>query len=190
MFDYGTLKDVKGFVNIINDKSKILILSDLHTDIDSHIISKKCYPDGCVEYYGEMPYVYKDHQYTMKMLLKKLRKPKKANKAIFLHSPYNEDYSFLEDINLPDKPIIYKTHSHKYNLFESFDTYVYYHANKWFDPRPRLFAECYYFEKEILYFNVPNIKDGSYYRYNDLMHNGIEHRHLDDSDEIIQQFKE
>ena len=57
------------------------------------------------------------------------------------------------ELDLPDKPIILKSGNHLGNLFEKFDTYVYYHANKWFDPHPRLFRECKFYGKEIHYIN-------------------------------------
>jgi hypothetical protein len=66
--------------------------------------------------------------------------------------------------------------------------YVYYHANKWFDPHPRLFLECTFYNKEIRYYNKYDIKDGSYYRYIDVMLRGIDDRTLSKDDEIVRQF--
>jgi hypothetical protein len=74
------------------------------------------------------------------------------------------------------------------NLFEHFDAYIYYHANKWFDVHPRLFLECAFYNKDIHYFNKFNVKDGSYYRYHDLMKYGMEDRHLNEHDEIVKEF--
>jgi len=188
ILDYTTLYRVKGLIRIKNDKSKIIILSDLHTDNKKYVISKKLYPDGCVNYYGEMPFVYKDHQYNMKFLFSRYKMIKNAKETILLHSPENIDYSFIPNLNLPNKPIIYKTGQHKQNLFELFDTFVYYHANKWYDPRPRLMHECAFYNKKIIYFNNTNVIDGSYYRYKDLILNGLKNRWLNGDDEVIKEF--
>lgn len=80
-----------------------------------------------------------------------------------------------------------KAKKHKENLFENFTHYVYCHANKWFDPHPRLFLECTFYDKKIIYNNLFDIKDGSWYRYNDIIKNGIEGRTLTRDDEIIGQ---
>ena len=150
IFDYGTIRAVKGLVRLKNENSRLVIISELYTDEDQYTINKSLYPEGCVQYYGEMPFVYKDNDYIIKHLLKNLKTIKQVNSGIFVNSPRNNDYSFLKEIELPDKPLIYKTDSHKDNLFELFDTYLYYHANTYFDPRPRLFAECYYYGKDII----------------------------------------
>jgi hypothetical protein len=39
-----------------------------------------------------------------------------------------------------------------------------------------------------MYFNNYEIKDGSYYRYKDLLENGLEKRILSKDDEIVQLF--
>ena len=187
--DYGTIVKVKGLINIKDINSKIIIMSDLHTEKSSHIIDKKLYPEGCVTYYGEMPFVYKDIQYHHKLLFSRLKPLTKVEPNIFLHSPKNDNFDFIPTLHLPrDKKIIFKTGQHKQHLFELFDTFIYYHANKWFDPRPRLMLECYFYGKKILYYNELKIKDGSYYLYNDMIQNGIKYRYLDESDEIVRQF--
>jgi hypothetical protein len=163
----------------------LVVISEKKTDDPEFFFRKDLYN---VTYYGEMPFHYRDEEYRMKFLLDRYKKLKTVDEAIFINSPHNEDLSFVDELSLPDKPIIYKTRNHKDNLFEKFDTYVYYHANKWFDPHPRLFIESAFYDKEILYFNPQNIMDGSFYRYKDLMERGIEGRTLTKDDEIVRQF--
>ena len=188
--DYGTIIKVRGLINILNSNSKIIITSDLHTNNSNYIINKSLYPDGCVIYYGEMPFIYKDIQYNHKFLFSKFKPLTKTSSAIFLHSPKNNDYKFIVNYKntFKDRKIIFKTEKHKNHLFELFDTFIYFHADKWFDPRPRLMHECAFYKKEIIYINETNCIDGSYFRYNDLNINGLANRFLTREDEIIKWF--
>ena len=176
--DYGSMDKLKGLLCA----KEILIITEVMPHQKELIFNKRLYP---VTYYGEMPFHYWDKSYRMKFLFDRYRPIKKYESSINLNSPENKDISFLKEIKLPDKPIIIKERFHKDNLFELFDTYVYYHANKWFDPHPRMILECAYYKKEILYFNKYNIKDGSYYRYIDLQERGLEDRTLTKEDEIV-----
>jgi len=145
------------------------------------------FPYRYVTKYAEMPF-HKGKRYRMKMLFNRFRMLNSVDKGIYINSPKNFDFSFLKYLDLPDKPIVYKSRSHLENMFEKFDTYLYWHANRWFDPSPRMFAECYFYNKKILYYNHDNIKDGSWYRYNDLMENGLSGRILGKNDELVQEF--
>jgi len=203
VLDYSTIYHtrglLKGEITVINelhleddefpieadDKPKLIVLSDKHTDKPEFMYSKKLYD---VTYYGEMPFVYKDKEYNMKILFDRFKPLRKVTPGIYINSPMNKDYSFVEQLDLPDKPIIYKSDEHMENLFEHFDTYVYWHAAKWFDPHPRLFLECMFYDKDIMYFNEPGWKDGSYYRIEDMKVNGLGGRFLRKDDEIVQQF--
>ncbi len=187
ILDYGTIKHLKGYIFIKDKSSKIIIISDLYTEQDEYWIDPLLYPEKCVTYYGEMPYVYKDIQYTIKQLLDRLKPVTKVEPNILVYSPDNTDCNFIKTLNLPDKKIIFKTVNHKQNFFELFDTFLYY-RDKCFDARPRLFIESTYFNKDIIYINPDNIQDGSYYRYNDVITNGIDHRFLNKDDIIVQQF--
>jgi len=180
ILDYGTISKTKGFISPKN----LIVISEKYTSDPNFFFSKELYN---VTYYGEMPFHYRDKEYRMKFLFDRYKKLKNVDEAIFLNSPHNHDFSFVEDLELPDKPIIYKTRSHRDNLFEKFDTFVYYHADKWFDPHPRLFVESKFYDKDIIYFNHPNIIDGSYYRYNDVLENGIDNRNMTKNDEVIGQ---
>lgn len=181
VLDYGTVHRVKSFISPKN----LIVISEKNTDNPDFFFRKDLYN---VTYYGEMPFHYKDKDYRMKFMFDRFKKLRKVKSAIYINSPKNDDFSFVDTLPLPDKPIIYKSRGHKDNLFEQFDTYVYYHANKWFDPHPKLFVECKFYDKEILYFNPQKIIDGSFYRYNDIMKNGINDRLLTKDDEIVRQF--
>ncbi len=180
LVDYGSIPPIKGLLVAKN----MMIITEVLPFWNDFILNKDLYN---VTYYGEMPFHYWDKEYRMKMLLSRMKPLKNVQSGIFVNSPHNHDFSFIEDLDLPDKPLVYKTRTHQDNLFELFDTYLYYHADKWFDPHPRLFVECTYYGKEILYYNKLDIRDGSYYRYRDVMKNGIEDRDLSKDDEIIKQ---
>lgn len=180
--DYSTIYKTKGLLRSKN----IYVISDLHTDNPDFMYDKKLQR---VWYFGEMPFVYKDQQYKGKMLLEWMRKPKKVKEGLYINVPSSDDFSILDEMVLPDKPKIFKSGIHLENMFEHFDTYVYAHANKWFDPHPRLFHECAYMDKKIIYYNPNMVKDGSYYRIIDLVdNNDLNERFLDENDEVVQKF--
>lgn len=188
--DYGTIKKVKGLIAITNKKSKIIIMSDLFTNDPKHIINSSLYPPNSVVYYGEMPFVYKDIQYNHKFLFSRFKKLNKIEPNIFLHSPKNNHHDLIKNNSsiFKGKKYFLKTTNHKKNLFELFDTFVYYHPNDWFDARTRIMHECIYYNKKVYYFNEFNCIDGSYYRYKDLIENGLTNRYLNEHDEIIKEF--
>jgi len=138
--------------------------------------------------YGEMPWQEKDVEYRMKMLFTRYKIPREVTPGYYINSPGNPDKSYLKKLNLENKPIFHKKRQHLNNMFEHFDEYIYYHGNSWFDPHPRLFVECTFYGKKIQYINNYGVKDGSYYRYNDVCTNGIAGRILSKNDEIIRQF--
>jgi hypothetical protein len=170
---------LKGLIRV----KDLIVLSEKKTEDPEFFFSKDLYP---VTYYGEMPFHYRDKNYRMKMLFNRYKKLKTVEPGIFISSPHNDSKRFIQTLNLPDKPIIFKTRNHKKNLFEQFDTFLYYHADKWFDPHPRLFVESAFYGKQIYYFNIPNVLDGSFYRYHDVLEHGITGRTLDKYDELVQ----
>ncbi len=181
VLDYSTINKTRGLL-VAQD---LIVISEKRTDNPEYFYNKHFYN---VTYYGEMPFHYKDVEYRMKLLFSRYKPINLPNEAIYVNSPHNKRTDFVWRLPLPDKPIIFKMRQHKNSLFEQFDTYVYYHANKWFDPHPRLFIECCFYEKDIMYFNKYDIKDGSYYRYIDVMARGLEDRTLSKDDEIVRQF--
>jgi len=181
LLDYGTVWKIKSVL-----KCNHIIQICEKTEDPEYRINGKLAP---VTAYGEMPFVHRDKEYRMKLGFNRFKKLKDVKEAVYVNSPFNGDTEFLKTIELPpNKPVIFKSGNHLSNLFEQFDEYIYYHANQWFDPHPRLFLEYAYYGKKITYYNRPNIKDGSYYRYKDLMENGLENRTLDENDEIVRLF--
>jgi hypothetical protein len=176
--DYMTIGRTKGLMNCDN----IIVISEKHTDNPRFFYDKNRYN---VVYYGEMPFHYKDHDYRMKCAFNRYKPLRYAKEGTYINSPMNTD---LEGINTLGyvKPVFFKSKTDpKENLFEQFTHYVYLHANKWFDPHPRLFLECAFYDKHITYINDFDVKDGSYYRHKDLQENGLKDRILTKDDEII-----
>ncbi len=182
VLDYATIKETRGLLKA----KEIIVISDLHTDDPRFMYDKKL---NNVTYYGEMPFVYKDVDYRMKCLFCRFKQLSKVEKGYYINSPNNNDQSFVIKLDLdPNLPVYFKQPEHVENFFELFHCYIYYHVNKWFDPHPRLFLECCYYRKSILYYNGQGIKDGSFYRHKDIFDNGIKGRYLDNNDEIVQLF--
>lgn len=180
VLDYNTINQTKGILRA----DKIIVISEKYTD--RYFYDKSKYN---VTYYGEMTFHYRDIKYKMKCLFNRFKPLNKVKTGTYINSPRNnEDLSYLLWTLKIQGPYITKSKiKHKENLFEQFTTYVYYHANKWFDPHPRLFLECSYYNKEIIYINPFDIRDGSYYRYHDVMKYGLRGRYLNKNDEIVEQ---
>ena len=181
VLDYMTIAKTRGLIN----GNKLLVISEKYTD--EYFYKKDLYN---VEYYGEMPFHYRDHKYRMKCLFDNYKPLKKTKNGTYVNSPKNEGifYDIVNSddlINLPTPFIVKSKTEPEENLFEQFTHYLYYHANKWFDPHPRLFLECAFYGKKITYHNPLEIKDGSWYRYHDIMENGIKNRTLSKEDEIV-----
>jgi len=178
VLDYSTIQMTR---DILVSK-KIIVIQEKEDYKYDNLNSKN------LIHYGEMPWQYKDHEYRMKMLFDRFKELGTVKSGLYVNSPKNRDYDFLKHLDLPDKPIIFKARSHLDNMFEQFDEYLYWHANTWFDPHPRLFAECYFYGKKSNYHNIYGIQDGSFYRYHDMMERGIEDRTLNKDDEVVRHF--
>lgn len=176
--DYSTIKMTKGLINA----EEILVISDNHTTNFDYMYSKKT---NNVIYFGEMPFQYKDVRYKMRMLFSRYKPIGMSDKVTYIHSPKNPDRSFVDKLDLPDQPIIFREPGHMKDFFTKFDTFVYYHAHTWFDLTPRLMHECFFYNKRIIYINEFCLKDGSWHRYNDLKRNGICNRYLNPIDPVI-----
>lgn len=86
------------------------------------------------------------------------------SKILYISVKY-EDFDELYHLTKEYKKIVlWKEHPKNFHSF--FDTYVYYHMG-YFDPHPRLFHECSFYNKKIIYINKQNIKDGGFFRYKD-----------------------
>ena len=79
-------------------------------------------------------------------------------------------------------------YEHPKNFHALFNTYIYYHTG-YFDPHPRMFGECRFYGKKIIYINKDNIKDGGYFRYHDAINNKLNNITMKD-DEVLKNFYE
>lgn len=181
LVDFNTIKKLKGLIS----SKEVVVITEGLTYVSDYFLTKNI---SNAIYYTEMPFEYGDVNYRMKFLFDRFKPLKNVKEGIYVNSPFNKDKTFISKLNLPNKPIIFKERRHLQNLFEQFDTYVYYHADKWFDPHPRLFHECYFYGKEIMYFNHPGVLDGSYYRYCDLKETGLNDRFLTKDDKVVKLF--
>lgn len=151
-----------------------------------------------VIYYSEMDQnrIPGDEYYYTKMRFDIIKAPSFHKPILYVNAPkygsnkFNDNIKFLKHIqqtlnknNL--KKYITKGPGNTPNIFEEFSHYLYIKTKNWEDPRPRMFHECYYFNIPIEYYNIYN-KDGSYYRYHELIQNGLENRFLNKNDTIIQ----
>ena len=183
VIDYETIRETRLLLIRAN---QLIVIQEKHTNKEEYTFDEINSKD--IILYGEMPWQVKDIQYRMKMLFHRFKMLKKVARTVYVNSPRNKDYSFLKKLDLPYKPIIYKSRKHLENMFEYFDTYLYYHANTWFDPHPRLFHECLFYNKKIIYENPYRIKDGSFYRFNDMIQYGLQSRILNKNDEVVRRF--
>lgn len=120
-----------------------------------------------------------------------------VSKGMLTNDQLDEIFSYLDEdqkLLISVKKGQYIDHPRVILLYENpkdfhslFDTYVYYHTG-YFDPHPRLFYECIFYNKKIIYINKANIKDGGYYRYYDAINNGLQNAWLDDNDKIVKNF--
>jgi hypothetical protein len=189
IIDYTTIKKLRGILKAkhLDIITEITVISDLHTDNPEYMFRKDLYN---VTYYGEMPFVYKDVQYQMKLLFDRFKPLGDVQEGYYIQAPGNKQANALPSIlNLNRKfPIYFKQEKHMKNLFEHFTSYIYYHSNDYFDPHPRLPVESCFYKKQVMYYNQQKIKDGSYYRFKDLNDHGIKNRFLNKDDEIVRLF--
>ena len=181
--DSESVKTIKGLVRA----KEICVLCDFYLDNPDYFLGKDKYN---VTYYGEMPFQYKDIQYNMKMLFDRFKPLPYEDDAVYIHSPRNNDTSFVSELTMipKGKKIIHRGHGHSYNLFTQFNEFVYYHAHTWFDMTPRLMHECTFYGKPVFYVNKWGLKDGSYYRFRDLCERKLDNRTLNKNDEVVRRF--
>lgn len=189
VIDYSTINRLRGILKAKNLDviTEITVVSDLHTDKPEYMFHKDLYN---VTYYGEMPFVYKDKEYRMKLLFDRFKPLGEVQDGYYIHSPRNNQVDELPrrlGLNLK-MPVYFKQESHMKNFFEYFKTYIYYNCGNYFDPHPRLPLEALYYNKIVHYHNPTKVKDGSYYRFEDLRQNGLEERSLTKNDEIVRRF--
>ena len=189
--DYTTIKMTKGLIR----SEEIHVIVERYTEKKEYMFSKNT---SNVTYWGEMPFEYREKEYRMKFLFDRIKKPEKVEDRVFLtfgpiidSTGYPEKIKsekYLKDLGI-NKEVFLKRTSSTEKFFEKFSTLVYIktESSNW-DTHPRIFVECSFFGKEIIYLNDLGIKDGSYYRYHDVLENGVKGRNLDKNDEIVSIF--
>lgn len=135
-----------------------------------------------VKYHYFMNYLSKGDVFGVMNVLKNI-----PNDQYLFITANDKNYEML--LRLQDMRLVLWT-EHPKNFFSKFGKYIYCHDGHYFDPRPRMFHECAFYDKPILYINEHNIKDGSWYRYNDVIENphAVEDRTLSPNDPLIGEF--
>jgi len=177
---------LKGYWQLVSMKFKNIVVMDYFTteilkytkaeknhliyDHDKKYIEyyKSCVEDRRFIVYNEMPFGVGNIHYKLKIPVNLYRQPKKSSSACYINCSGGKSLSELERAKkLTDKKLLILDYIPD-NFFELWDTYIYIHDGKYFEPRCRLLLEAKMFGKEIIYNNIYGIKDGSYYRYKEI----------------------
>lgn len=180
VLDFGSIPIINTYIN----SKEIIVVSELHTDNPVYMFKK----NQNAIYYGEMPFVYKDIDYRMKLGFDRFKTVNQCDEAIFVSSRAEKRVIKEKLKLLPNKPVYQKSMEHLFGFFTKWDEMLYIRTDKWYDPHPRIFLECAFYGKKMHYFNDENVKDGGWYRWKDVQENGIKDRTLSKEDEIIRQF--
>jgi len=182
ILDFGTIPPMQQFLK--NNCKELTVVSELHTENPKLFFDKNVYP---VTYYGEMPFVYKDHQYRMRYNLDLLKDIDNPKDALFVTSRADDDV-IEEKLKLfPNKPVLKRLKAeHIPNFLGEWDELLYIRTPNWYDSHPRCFIEAEYYGRKMHYFNDEGVKDGGWYRWLDIQERGIEDRQLTKDDVIIQ----
>ena len=148
--------------------------------------------------YNEMPYGIGNIDYKLKFPFELYKKVNKNKSNCYINCSGKSATELTRALTLTDKNIIVSGDKkikstdritvlmkHPKKFFELWDTYMYIHDGKYFEPRCRLLMESYYYNKNIIYDNQYKIKDGSWYRYNELQEIGLEDRFFKPDDPIM-----
>ena len=193
-------------IDMINYNEAHIIVDWLNNQFgDDDLLYYTLLKEHRVTLYNEMPFFPGGKPYVEKLYFKRYRTYTVFQKNVFLTTIFKgtptadqfdeivEKYLTLGQqllVSTEKKimhPRVVSLLRHPKDFHSLFDSYLYVHLGKYFDPHPRLFHECAFYGKKIVYINDNNV-DGSYYRYYDLIANGIEPHCLDQDDEIIEVF--
>lgn len=138
--------------------------------------------------------------YIKKINFDVIKKPKKSDDKILLYGTKNcrlIPNKIYEEISKNDKEIVCIVDSNYAdtdditylkppvdNLFELFSTYMYTPVSVEFDCSPRFIAECKYFKKDVLYYDVTYDDEGLFWRNYDIR-NQFKSLYLTKNDIII-----
>lgn len=122
-----------------------------------------------------MIYVTENCRYMSEEDIKKFIEDTKINKLLIVA---NKNEYNIENIEVLNPPVL--------NIFEQFSTYYYTPIARHFDCSPRFIAECKYYDKEVIYYNIDYLEDdlGLFYRFLDINTN-FKSLFLTEEDEII-----
>jgi len=140
--------------------------------------------------FNEMPYFPSDINYKFKFNFNIFKTYDKLenNTLVSYKGQYNGGFHRTKFINNDTKEEIkFKWPIDNFN--QKFNRYEVYSLPDWFDPRPRIYVESIFYGIDInnIVRHIDNENyDGAYYRLKDIKDNGIEHRHLNINDEVIQ----
>ena len=185
------------------EHAPIIRAEHIHIIYDHHKSKRRIYNvlqgHDHITVYNEMPFGI-GVPYKMKFAFDLYRIPDRSQRRCYVNCA-NKSYSELSRVELyTDKEIMITGYdgvtdsaviahkSHPKDFFSLFDTYAYIHDGKYFEPRCRLLMECFYLDKHIIYDNEYDIKDGSYYRYEELLEKGVSERHFTPEDQIVKEF--
>jgi len=129
---------------------------------------KSCIKDKRFEIYNEMPFGIGNIHYKLKIPVHLYKQPEKSKPNCYINCSGGKSLSELERAKkLTDKNLLVLSNVPD-NFFELWDTYMYIHDGKYFEPRCRLLLEAKMFHKKIIYDNIYEIRDGSYYRWKEI----------------------
>jgi hypothetical protein len=151
--------------------------------------------------YNEMPFGMGNIQYKMKFLFEwyKFKESEQCEPNCLINASGKSSSELDRALKLTDKRLLITGDSfieenerirvlrkHPNNFFDLWDTYMYIHDGKYFEPRCRLLMEAYFMGKNIIYNNIYGVRDGSWYRYKELIHNGLDKRWFEKDDPIME----
>lgn len=198
---YDSIYAINGLKELYSIKAKSYLILDVHSFSEIYFFLKApihCYSNEPhqmirstekeITYYGHYSYQNFDVDVKLKLnfgIFKKIND--KSDHAVFVSS-IADDY---KNVAYPEelkgiKLFTKKKNSHYPNLFELFDTLYYYHSAR--DTNNRLIPESFFYNKKIIvkYSNQP--RDSIYYRYEDILKNGLVNYTLTKDDIMLTNF--
>ena len=150
--------------------------------------------------YNEMPFGMGNVEYKMKFLFEwyKFKESEQCEPNCLVNASGKSTSELNRALELTNKKLIITGEpsieenerirvlkKHPSNFFDLWDTYMYIHDGKYFEPRCRLLMEAAFMRKHMIYDNQYGIRDGSWYRFKELQYTGVDERWFDGNDPII-----
>ncbi len=183
IFDLFTALYLKS--NLFLKFRKLFYITEI-TDQQYDITSK--YKD--IIYVTEMPFCKVTVEYKLKFFFDIYQKFDKFDNRLYVNYPRGKIEEVKDIISKYSENLLEKDcqiNEKTFQIHKFFDKYLYIKSPYWFDTHPRLFHESMFYGKTIYYENKLNIKDGSWYRYYDLIENGLTDRTLTKEDYLIRE---